>query len=76
FARLGGAVTPPIVLAIVARSGWRTSFIALGAASLAWTVAWLAFFTDTPEDQGWFTDSELADIRAGGESTRPPRGPT
>src|SRR5579864_3616471 len=34
-ARLGGAVTPPIVLAVVARYGWRTSFIALGVASLA-----------------------------------------
>ena len=76
FARLGGAVTPPIVLAITARSGWRTSFIVLGAASLAWTVAWVAFFTDAPEDHGWVTDSELSDIRAGGESTRPSRGPT
>src|SRR5262245_36458715 len=27
FARLGGAVTPPIVLAIMTASGWRTSFI-------------------------------------------------
>ena len=27
FARLGGAATPPLVLAIVARYGWRASFI-------------------------------------------------
>src|SRR5882724_6243727 len=40
FARLGGAVTPPIVLAIVARYGWREAFYMLGAASLAWTVVW------------------------------------
>src|SRR5437762_4382893 len=38
FARLGGAVTPPVVLAIAARYGWRQSFIVLGAASLLWTV--------------------------------------
>src|SRR6476660_714145 len=42
FARLGGAVTPPLVLAIVARSGWRASFMVLGAVSLAWTALWLA----------------------------------
>src|SRR5262249_52604847 len=35
FARLGGAVTPPIVLTIASRYGWRASFIVLGAASLA-----------------------------------------
>ncbi|HEU5481218.1 MAG TPA: MFS transporter, partial [Candidatus Tumulicola sp.] len=37
FARLGGAATPPIVLAIVAASGWRESFVILGVLSLAWT---------------------------------------
>lgn len=76
FARLGGAVTPPIVLAISARSGWRASFIVLGAASLAWTVAWAIFFRDTPEEHSAVTDTELAEIRAGGASTRPSRGPT
>ena len=76
FARLGGAVTPPIVLAIVARYGWREAFIVLGAASLAWTAVWVASFRDTPDEHPWVTASELAEIRAGGESTRAARGPT
>ena len=76
FARLGGAVTPPIVLAIVARYGWRESFIVLGAASLAWTAVWVASFRDTPDEHPWVTGSELAEIRADGESTRAARGPT
>src|SRR5579864_9409607 len=75
-ARLGGAVTPPIVLAVVARYGWRTSFIALGVASLAWTVIWVISFRDTPEDHPWVTDSQLAEIRAGGESPRGAREST
>ena len=75
-ARLGGAVTPPIVLAVVARYGWRASFIALGAASLAWTVIWVVSFRDTPEDHPWVTDSQLAEIRAGGESPRGARAST
>ena len=76
FARLGGAVTPPIVLAIVARYGWRQSFIVLGAASLAWTAVWVASFRDTPDEHPWVTAPELAAIRADGESTRATRGPT
>jgi ACS family D-galactonate transporter-like MFS transporter len=76
FARLGGAVTPPIVLAIVVRYGWREVFIVLGAASLVWTVVWVASFRDTPEEHPWVTDIERAEIRAGGESPRALRAPT
>ena len=66
FARLGGAVTPPIVLAIVSRYGWRAAFVALGAASAVWTIVWTATFRDRPEDHPWVTGAELAVIRAGG----------
>ena len=76
FARLGGAVTPPIVLAIVARYGWRAAFYVLGAASLAWTGVWIASFRDTPDQHPWVTRSELAEIRADGESAGAARGPT
>jgi sugar phosphate permease len=76
FARLGGAVTPPIVLAIVARYGWREAFYVLGAGSLAWTAVWVASFRDTPDEHPWVTTLELASIRAGGGSPRAARGPT
>jgi sugar phosphate permease len=62
FARLGGAITPPLVLAIVARYGWREAFYVLGAASLAWTAVWLAAFRDTPGEHPWVTAAELAEI--------------
>jgi len=76
FARLGGAVTPPIVLAIVARYGWRASFVALGAASVGWTALWLASFRDTPDDHPWVSTAELAAIRGGGEPPRAVDGGT
>jgi ACS family D-galactonate transporter-like MFS transporter len=76
FARLGGAITPPLVLAIVARYGWRESFIVLGAASLVWTAVWLASFRDTPEEHPWMTGVELAEIRAGGDAPRGVRAST
>jgi len=75
-ARLGGAVTPPIVLAIVARYGWRASFVALGAASVGWTALWLASFRDTPDDHPWVSTAELAAIRRGGEPPRAVDGRT
>src|SRR6185295_915436 len=71
FARLGGAVTPPIVLAIVARDGWRDAFIVLGAGSLVWTAMWVASFRNTPDEHPWITPSELAVIRGSAGSAAP-----
>jgi ACS family D-galactonate transporter-like MFS transporter len=62
FARLGGAVTPPIVLGIVALYGWRESFIVLGAVSLLWTVLFVWLFRDTPVEHPWVKPKELEEI--------------
>lgn len=62
FARLGGAITPPIVLAIVAASGWRESFLILGVVSLVWTALYLWHFKDTPSEHKWMTSAELEEI--------------
>jgi sugar phosphate permease len=62
FARLGGAVTPPIVLAIALASGWRDSFLLLGAISLCWTVAWIWLFRNTPIEHKWVSQNELTEI--------------
>lgn len=62
FARLGGAVTPPIVLLIVAAYGWRESFIILGAVSLVWTCFFVWMFRDTPLEHKWVKPAELKEI--------------
>lgn len=62
FARLGGAVTPPIVIGIAAIGSWRESFIALGVLSLLWTVLYVAFFRNTPVEHTWVTPTELQEI--------------
>lgn len=62
FARLGGAITPPLVLAVVIAGGWRDAFILLGVASLAWTVLYLCIFTNSPEQNRRITPEETAEI--------------
>ncbi|QYY32442.1 MULTISPECIES: MFS transporter [Cupriavidus] len=62
FARLGGAITPPIVLAIVATAGWREAFIVLGAISLGWTLLYATVFKDSPDEHKRVTPQELQEI--------------
>ena len=64
FARLGGAVTPPIVIGITVLFGWRESFIILGAISLLWTVLYVWVFRNTPVEHPWVKPAELAEINA------------
>src|SRR5205823_8634649 len=67
FARLGNAITPPIVAWLVAAVSWRGSFVALGCASLIWVIVWLWYFRDDPADHGAVTPDEL--IRRSEEHT-------
>ena len=49
-ARLGNAITPPLVAALIAWVTWRGSFVVLGVLSLAWTLVWGLYFRDSPAD--------------------------
>jgi MFS family permease len=48
FARLGNAVTPPLVAWLIRLTSWRQSFVILGIASLLWAVVWWFYFRDDP----------------------------
>jgi MFS family permease len=60
FARLGNAVTPVLVAALMAAYSWRASFVLLGCASLLWVAAWGWYFRDEPKDHPHITADELA----------------
>ena len=47
-AGLGGAVSPILVTAMIARFGWRPSFVMAGVASVLLGVLWLASVPDRP----------------------------
>lgn len=48
-ARIGAAVSLPVVAWMVSVIGWRLSFIALGVTGIAWAVFWFLWFRDDPE---------------------------
>ncbi len=60
FARLGNALTPPLVVALTLAFNWRGAFLVLGAVSLLWVVAWALVFRDDPRAHPAITEDELA----------------
>jgi MFS family permease len=48
FARIGNALTPPLIALLVTLVSWRGSFVVLACASLAWVAAWWWLFRDVP----------------------------
>jgi MFS family permease len=48
FARIGNAVTPPLIAMLVELVSWRGSFVALALLSLAWVLLWTWYFRDVP----------------------------
>jgi MFS family permease len=61
-ARLGNALTPPIVAWLIASVTWRGSFIILGIISVAWAFAWGWYFRDDPASHPAITSRELATL--------------
>jgi MFS family permease len=60
FARLGNAVTPPIVVALMLWLTWRGAFVVLGVLSMIWVVTWWLYFRDDPREHASITASDLA----------------
>lgn len=63
-ARLGNALTPPLVAWLIVITTWRGSFIILGIVSLAWAVAWSLYFRDDPRSHHGVTAQETAQLPA------------
>jgi sugar phosphate permease len=68
-ARLGASVGLPLVAAMIPVFGWRGAFIALGAVSLAWALAWAFYFRDDPKDHPSVTEEDLAVLPANNPGT-------
>jgi sugar phosphate permease len=61
--RFGAAISPPLVVAIMATLGWRWVFYICAMIGLLWCVLWYTTYRNMPEDQTSVSRSELAHIR-------------
>ncbi len=48
--RLGAAVTPPLVVLLIVRYGWRAPFLTFAGLGLIWVAVWLFYYRDTPDE--------------------------
>ncbi|MBI3785794.1 MAG: MFS transporter [Deltaproteobacteria bacterium] len=56
---LGGALTQPLVVAMLERIHWRHSFVIFGMTGTVWVVAWLWWFRDDPHSHPSVNEAEL-----------------
>jgi len=56
--RLGAAVTPPLVVLMIANYGWRMPFYVFGVVGLIWAAFWFTYYRDTPEDHAGVNEAE------------------
>ena len=65
-AALSGAITQPLVVALVSRLGWRVTFGIFGSLGLVWAAVWWTWFRDDPREHGGVNSAELELIVSGG----------
>ena len=77
FARLGNAITPPLIAALMVALTWRGSFVILGIVSLIWVFVWAWYFRNEPTDHPAITPEELRTLPVRAAVARPavPWGP-
>jgi MFS family permease len=59
FARLGNALAPAAMIAVMATYGWRESFYVCAGISFVWVMLWMLVFTELPKDHPRISQQEL-----------------
>ena len=60
--RLGGALSPLLVLPLISNWGWRSVFYAFSLLGVLWAGWWWRFFRDYPKDNQNVNDAEISVI--------------
>jgi sugar phosphate permease len=71
--RVGAALTPAIVVLLIASYGWRMPFFAFGAVGLLWAAVWYWYYRDTPAEHAAVNSAErdlLVSSIGGGRAPR------
>ena len=75
FARLGNAITPPLIAFLMAAFTWRGAFFVLGAVSLVWVLVWVTYFRNHPTEHPHITQEDLDEIKPKAISAQRPKTP-
>jgi len=62
--RMGGAITPPLVVAMMTAIGWRQTFYLFGFLGVIWAWFWWRWFRDEPSQHPDVNAAELSWIEA------------
>jgi MFS transporter, ACS family, glucarate transporter len=68
--RLGAALTPPLVVWLIVKYGWRTPFFVFGAIGLTWSIVWFFYYRDSPEEHKAVNEAEREMIHASSGGAR------
>jgi len=60
FARLGNAITPPLIAALLVWLTWRGSFVIVGVLSLIWLCFWFWYYRNDPREHPAITPGDIA----------------
>ena len=63
--RLGAALTPLMVVPLIALIGWRVAFWVFAALGVAWAALWYFYYRDTPEEHAGVNQAERDLIGSG-----------
>ena len=62
---LGAAISAPLVFQLIARQGWRLTFVECGLVGVVWCGCWHRWFRNRPEEHPSVNPAELQLIQAG-----------
>jgi MFS transporter, ACS family, glucarate transporter len=68
--RLGAALTPTLVVLLMAAYGWRAPFFVFGVMGLFWAAVWYWYYRDTPQEHASVNEAERSLILASVGGTR------
>jgi MFS family permease len=60
--RMGGALSPLIVVPLMLAFGWRSAFFVLGCIGVVWAIGWYALYRDHPSLVRGISQKELTEI--------------
>ena len=72
--RMGGALTPFVVIPVMMWAGWRTAFYLLGALGVVWAVVWYTYYKDKVIVKSEkFAAAQLSSTETAAENSTPNR---